>query len=97
VGAISDIEVADYSNANDVFKCCALGARLPIAENTFCFELTPFLPMKKLLDRLARVALNSADFNTYAIAQLPDFNCASSCTERSNRAGLVLLNVKDRL
>jgi hypothetical protein len=48
-----DIEVADCSTANDVFKCYAPGARLPIAENTFCFELTPFLPMKKLLDRFA--------------------------------------------
>ena len=39
----------DCSAASDFFKCYAPVARLPIAENTFCFELTPFLPTKKLL------------------------------------------------
>jgi hypothetical protein len=53
-GPTSDIEVADCSTANNVSKWYAPIARLPIAENTFCFELTPLLRMKKRLDRFAR-------------------------------------------
>jgi hypothetical protein len=44
------MEVTDYSNVTDVFKCSAHGARLPIAENTSCFELILFLSIKKLLE-----------------------------------------------
>ena len=42
------------STANDVVKCYAPVARLPIVKSIFCFELIPFLSTKRLLNRFAR-------------------------------------------